>query len=203
MGYRERSCGDSQPAGRAVLLRLRLSPGWWGPKAMSNLLHFVQDPETQEEPSLKLWNLGVWHQMTTCSYLIAWFFSNLCLHSNWLIGVPDSIWGQERLQVYFFVTLYFFVADKVWKYLNLCSLLSGLTFKKEKKQSDWLYILLAVYLSVKYCQSAHVKLDWCCYVFHFHMCSNDSMVICFSKRNISAYIADFLKKYCFILVIFT
>lgn len=52
----------------------------------------------------------------------------------------------ESISLYFFVTLYFFVADKVWKYLNLCRLLSGLTFKKEKKQSDWLYILLAVYL---------------------------------------------------------
>lgn len=159
------------------------------PWATCSILCKILKP--QEEPSLKLWNLGLWHQMTTCSYLIAWFFSNLCLHSNWLIGVSDSIWGQEWLRVYFFVTLYFFVADKVWKYLNLCSLLSGLTVKKEKKQSDWLYILLAVYLSVKYYQSAHVKLDWCCYVFHFHMCSNDSMLICFSKRNRSAYIADF------------
>lgn len=77
------------------------------PWATCSILCKILKP--QEEPSLKLWNLGLWHQMTTCSYLIAWFFSNLCLHSNWLIGVSDSIWGQEWLRVYFFVFLCYFV----------------------------------------------------------------------------------------------
>lgn len=117
------------------------------PWATCSILCKILKPKRSQVSNCETWAFGTkWQPVVTllrgslviCVYTV--IDSLVCLTQ--FEGRND----YESISLYFFVTLYFFVADKVWKYLNLCRLLSGLTFKKEKKQSDWLYILLAVYL---------------------------------------------------------